>query len=161
MASGRKVLCGCGTDITDRTARLRYRLENLGYGPKRCIWACYTKFARLLYEVPPSTCPSPRQHAKACLRLLLPQAGADGEKGHLNCPLTLTRGLAAYSLSPSASARGCGTFSCMLAKASLLGEGWGEGVFGGSSQIGFSIMAIASRDGQVLAQNEPRQKDCR
>ena len=37
---------------------------------------------------PPSSCPSPRKHALACLHLLLPhpQAGADGEKGRLNYP---------------------------------------------------------------------------
>ncbi len=39
-------------------------------------------------KVPPSSCPSPRKHALACLHLLLPhpQAGADGEKGRLNYP---------------------------------------------------------------------------
>jgi len=42
---------------------------------------------------PPSSCPSPRKHALACLHLLLPhpQADADGEKGRLNYPLTYAR----------------------------------------------------------------------
>ena len=49
-------------------------------------------------------------------------------RGNARTAAFVGEGAAAYSLSPTASACGCGTLSCKLAKASLLGEGWGEGV---------------------------------
>ena len=57
------------------------RLEASRAGQINPIRLCFCKSA-------PSSCPSPRKHALACLHVLLPhpQAGADGEKGRRNHP---------------------------------------------------------------------------
>jgi hypothetical protein len=54
----------------------------------------------------PSSSPSPRKHALACLHPLLPhpQADADGEKGRLNYPLRL--GLGTYPSPPAGEGLG-------------------------------------------------------
>ena len=70
----------------------------------------------------PTPQPSP-QGERGRYELSSPQ----GEKERWELSSPLREKAAANSLSPSASASGCGRESGKLAKASLLGEGWGEG----------------------------------
>jgi hypothetical protein len=69
----------------------------------------------------PSSCPSPQ-----------------GEKGRLNQPLPWEEGRSLLPL-PAISACGYGeSYSGKLAKASLRGEGWGEGVLQNTNRTGKS-----------------------